>query len=123
MKPKRRILSLLLILCLAAGLMPTTAFAAGGGKAIALGTGDLQENANETNAATIYFGQNDAEQPGAWRVIGYDGDGAASETGNMTLLAAGNMDLVEFDTDGTSNEYATSDLKTSIDELAKKTDG
>ena len=120
MKPKRRILSLLLILCLAAGLMPTTAFAAGGGKAIALGTGDLQENANETNAATIYFGQNNEEQPGAWRVIGYDGDGAASAKGSMTLLAAGNMDLVEFDTDREINEYATSDLKTSIDELAKK---
>ena len=120
MKPKRRILSLLLILCLAAGLMPTTVFAAGGGKAIALGTGDLQENANETNAATIYFGQNDAEQPGAWRVIGYDGDGAASETGNMTLLAAGNMTHTKFDTDGSSNAYADSDLKTAIDTFAEK---
>lgn len=120
MKPKRRILSLLLILCLAAGLIPTTAFAADDGKAIALGTGDLQENANETNAATIYFGQNDAEQPGAWRVIGYNGNGVASTTGNMTLLAADNMGLVKFDNDGASNVYADSDLKTAIDALAEK---
>ena len=38
MKPKSRILSLLLAICLVAGLMPTTAFAADGDKTIMLGT-------------------------------------------------------------------------------------
>lgn len=36
------------------------------------------------------------------------------------MLAAGNMGLEEFDTDGASNEYATSDLKIAVDALADK---
>ena len=41
MKPKSRILSLLLAICLVAGLMPTTALAAEGDKTIMLGTSGI----------------------------------------------------------------------------------
>lgn len=38
----------------------------------------------------------------------------------MTLLAANNMSQANFETDGTSNAYADSDLKIAIDMLTKK---
>ena len=116
---KKRFLSLLLVICLVAGLMPTAVFAANSGKAIQLGTDALNESINSTNAATVYFGQNDTDQPGAWRVIGYNGNGVASAQGDMTLLAAGNMGLVQFSTNGT-NAYADSNLKAAIDALVEK---
>ena len=116
---KKRFLSLLLVICLVVGLLPTTVFAANSGKAIQLGTDALNESINSTNAATVYFGQNDTDQPGAWRVIGYNGNGVASAQGDMTLLAAGNMGLVQFSTNRT-NTYADSNLKAAIDALAEK---
>ncbi len=120
MKLKNKIIGLLLVFCLVAGLMPTAAFAAGTGKAIQLGTDALNESVNDKNAATVYFGKNNEDAPGAWRVIGYNGNGVASAEGNMTLLAADKMGLVQFDIDRTSNEYADSDLKTAVDALAEK---
>ena len=120
MKLKNKVISLLLAFCLVAGLMPTAAFAAGTGKAIQLGTDALNESVNDKNAATVYFGKNNEDAPGAWRVIGYNGEGVASAQENMTLLAADNMGLVQFDIDETSNVYADSDLKTAVDALAEK---
>ena len=117
---KRRILSIFCALALCLGLMPTTVFAANSGKAIQLGTDALNESINSTNAATVYFGKNNEDTPGAWRVIGYNSNGVASAQGDMALLAAGNMGLVQFDADETSNEYAASDLKAAIDALAGK---
>ena len=38
----------------------------------------------------------------------------------MTLLAAGNMGVMQFAGNGASNEYAPSDLKTAVDALAEK---
>ncbi len=120
MKLKNKIIGLLLVFCLVAGLMPTAAFAAGTGKAIQLGADALNESVNDKNAATVYFGKNNEDAPGAWRVIGYNGEGVASAQENMTLLAAGNMGFVKFDIDETSNVYADSDLKTAVDALAGK---
>ena len=117
---KKRIFSIFCVLALCLGLMPTTVFAANSGKAIQLGTDALNESINSTNAATVYFGKNNEDTPGAWRVIGYNSNGVASAQGDMALLAAGNMGLVQFDADGTSNEYAASDLKAAIDALAGK---
>ena len=105
---KKRILSILLCLCMAACMLPTVAFAADKGKAIQLGTNALNKNVNTATAPTVYFGQNHEKNPGAWRVIGYDGSGVAATAGNMTLLAANNMGLSKF---GASNVYADSDLK------------
>ena len=114
---KKRILSILLCLCMAACMLPTVAFAADKGKAIQLGTNALNKNVNTEAAPTVYFGQDHGNNPGAWRVIGYDGSGVAATAGNMTLLAANNMDLSKF---GASNAYADSDLKEAIDTLAEK---
>ena len=117
---KKRILSILLCLCMAACMLPTAAFAADTGKAIQLGTNALNENVNTAAAPTVYFGQNQENNPGAWRVIGYDGNGVAGAQEDMTLLAAGSMGEAVFDNDCLSNEYAPSDLKTAIDALAGK---
>ena len=65
----------------------------------------------------MYFGQDHENNPGAWRVIDYDGNSAAGIAGNMTLLAANNMGLSKF---GASNAYADSALKEAIDALADK---
>ncbi len=118
---KKRILSILLCLCMAACMLPTVAFAADKGKAIQLGTNALNnKNVNTATAPTVYFGQNQENNPGAWRVIGYDGNGVAGAQEDMTLLAAGSMGEAVFDNDCLSNEYAPSDLKTAIDALAGK---
>ena len=117
---KKRILSILLCLCMAACMLPTAAFAADTGKAIQLGTDALSKNVNTATAPTVYFGQNQDNNPAAWRVIGYDGSGAASAQGDMTLLAAVSMGEAVFDNDCVSIEYAPSDLKTAIDALAGK---
>ena len=65
----------------------------------------------------MYFGQNHENNPAAWRVIGYDGNGVTSAQGDITLFAAYNMGWSKF---GSSAAYADSDLKTAIDALAEK---
>ena len=117
---KKRILSILLCLCMAACMLPTAAFAADTGKAIQLGTDALSKNVNTATAPTVYFGQNHGDNPAAWRVIGYDGSGVAGAQGDMTLLAAGTMGEAAFDSVNYSSEYAPSELKTAIDALEAK---
>ena len=121
---KKRILSILLTLCMLLCLVPTSVFAEGeaatGTAAIQFGidvADVLNKNINTASAATVYFGLDHENNPGAWRVIGYDGNSAAGTTGNMTLLAANNMGLSKF---GASNAYADSELKEAIDTLADK---
>ena len=117
---KKRILSILLCLCMAACMLPTVAFAADTGKAIQLGTNALNKNVNTEAAPTVYFGQNHGDNPAAWRVIGYDGSGVAGAQGDMTLLAADTMGVTAFNSVAYSNEYASSELKTAIDALSEK---
>ena len=118
---KKRILSILLLCYMLLTLLPTAAFAADTGKAIQLGTDALSKNVNTASAPTVYFGQDHENNPAAWRVIGYNGNGVASAQGDMTLLAAGNMSSVlQFADFGTNNRYASSYLKTAIDALAAK---
>ena len=118
---KKRILSILLTLCMLFCLVPTGVFAEGetatGSAAIQFGTDALSKNVNTATAPTVYFGQDHENNPGAWRVIDYDGNSAAGIAGNMTLLAANNMGLSKF---GASNAYADSALKEAIDALADK---
>ena len=118
---KKRLLSILLALCMLFCLVPTGVFAEGetatGSAAIQLGTDALSKNVNTATAPTVYFGQDHENNPGAWRVIDYDGNSAAGIAGNMTLLAANNMGLLKF---GASNAYADSALKEAIDALADK---
>ena len=117
---KKRVLSILLVCCMVLTMLPTAAFAADTGKAIQLGTDALSKNVNTATAPTVYFGQDHENNPAAWRVIGYNGNGVASAQGDMTLLAAGNMGIIQFADYEASNEYAQSKLKTAIDALAKK---
>ena len=121
---KKRLISILLTFCMLLCLVPTSVFAedeaATGTAAIQFGTDAisvLSKNANSANAPTVYFGQDHENNPGAWRVIDYDGNSAAGTAGNMTLLAANNMGLSKF---GASNAYADSALKEAIDALADK---
>ena len=86
-------------------------------KTIQIGTDALNKTVNTASAPTVYFGQNHENNPGAWRVIGYDGSGVTSAQGDITLLAAGNMGLTRF---GPNAAYAESDLKVATDALAGK---
>ena len=121
---KKRILSILLTLCMMLCLTPISVFAeevgAWGSAAIKLGAGALNKTVNTEIAPTVYFGQNHENNPAAWRVIGYDGSGVTSSQGDITLLAAGNMGVVKFADGGAKNKYAPSNLKTAIDALAAK---
>ena len=121
---KKRILSILLTLCMMLCLTPISVFAeevgSEGSAAIQLGADAisvLSKNVNTATAPTVYFGQNHDNNPAAWRVIGYDGSGVASSHGDITMLAANNMGLSKF---GASNAYADSALKEAIDALADK---
>ena len=118
---KKRILSILLALCMLFCLTPISVFAeevgAWGSAAIQLGAGTLNKTVNTEIAPTVYFGQNHENNPAAWRVIGYEGNGITSAQGDITLLAAYNMGWSKF---GSSAAYADSDLKTAIDALAEK---
>ena len=124
---KKRILSILLTLCMMLCLTPISVFAeevgAGGSAAIQLGADALSvlsKNVNTATAPTVYFGQNHENNPAAWRVIGYDGSGVTSSKGDITLLAAGAMGVIPFVDTILNNEYAPSNLKTAIDALAEK---
>ena len=121
---KKRILSILLTLCMMLCLTPISVFAeevgAGGSAAIQLGADALNKTVNTASAPTVYFGQNHENNPAAWRVIGYDGNGVTSSQGDITLLAAGAMGVIPFADTILNNEYAPSNLKTAIDALAEK---
>ena len=124
---KKRILSILLTLCMMLCLTPISVFAeeVGAEDSVAIQLGAdaisvLSKNVNTATAPTVYFGQNHDNNPAAWRVIGYDGSGVASSQGDITLLAAGAMGVIPFVDTILNNEYAPSNLKTAIDALAEK---
>ena len=124
---KKRILSILLTLCMMLCLTPISVFAeevgTEGSAAIQLGTDPLSvlsKNVNTATAPTVYFGQNHENNPTAWRVIGYDGSGVTSSKGDITLLAADAMGVIPFVDTILNNEYAPSNLKATIDALAEK---
>jgi hypothetical protein len=74
-------------------------------------TGSVSVNDTRANTTEIVFGGKN------WLVIGYNGNGVASESGSMTLLAKDNIgNTMQYDT--TNNQYAASDLKVQIDKLA-----
>lgn len=68
MKPKRRILSLLLAICLVVGIMPTAAFAANNDKAIQLGASNISGYDSTNGYDYIYYGEWDSS-PIKWRVL------------------------------------------------------
>lgn len=91
-----------------------------GGKEIQLGAAPLKTGLNTADAAVVYYGS-DGTAPYSWRVIGYDGEGAASSADSITLLAAENIGVSQFDGSGNhSNQYANSALKGAVDAIAAK---
>lgn len=78
--------------------------------AINIGTDVLRTDCNTAGAKTVIYGGN------GWRVIGYNGEGAASTEGSMTMLAAKNLGLTKF---GSNYYYASSMLKPKVDEIAE----
>lgn len=113
---KKRILATLLCFYMILTLLPTEAFVAGNGKAILSGTGMLETGANTDTAATVYYGKDASGNPYAWRVIGYDGTGAASTSGSITMLAADNLGHSIFKS-GVNNHYSGSTLQTEVDKI------
>ena len=95
MKPKGKILSLLLVICLVAGLLPTTIFAADGDKTIMLGTSGISDptpilnsegtGTHYTPSDYVYFGVNGSD-PIQWRVLDADADNSG-KSNRMFLLS------------------------------------
>lgn len=103
---KRKILSLLIAVCMVGTMLPTMTFA------VRDKTG-IGTNANTATAMEIKYGGQ------SWFVIGYDGNGIASDGGTMTLLAKYNINIDKFD--GISPyeyKYANSDLKIAVENIA-----
>ncbi|MBR4434585.1 MAG: BspA family leucine-rich repeat surface protein [Clostridia bacterium] len=89
--------------------------------AIQLGTGRLATKVNTAKAATVYFGTYNTT-PIAWRVIGYDGEGAAGKFDGITLLAAGGLDSSSFAVDASINGYGAlhNYLRPAVEKIADK---
>lgn len=96
---KKRILAMILCLCLFSALLflgsPAPVYAAGNGKAIQSGTAALETDVNTPTAATVYYGMY-SSAPISWRVIGYNGAGAATSSGALTLLAKDKLEDSQF---------------------------
>ena len=140
MKPKRRIISFLLAICLVVGLMPTAAFAAGTdtGKAIQLGTSGISDPTSTQNSSGthytpsdyVYFGVKGSD-PIKWRVLDADKTNDGTTSG-MFLLSEYLLDRrVVFerawnsnDNDGQSNpnEWQHSDAQNWCSTFATNTD-
>lgn len=103
MKPKRKIISLLLAICLVAGLLPQVAFAAGTdtGKAIQLVDNGTAANISGGQADNIYFGTWE-ENPIKWRVLDDQTNTGGSGLFLLSdaLLGTGSFGDVYFDNSG-----------------------
>lgn len=115
MKPKSKLLSLLLTICLVVGLMPTAAFAAGTdtGKAIQLVDSGTAANIGGGQADNIYFGTYQQSSDGSggyntdpikWRVL-------ENADGQLFLLSDQNLDVFQYHTDSESVTWETSTMR------------
>ena len=115
MKPKSKLLSLLLTICLVVGLMPTAAFAAGTdtGKAIQLVDSGTAANIGGGQADNIYFGTYQQSSDGnggyntdpiKWRVL-------ENADGQLFLLSDQNLDVFQYHTDNESVTWETSTMR------------
>lgn len=115
MKPKSKLLSLLLAICLVVGLMPTAAFAAGTdtGKAIQFVDSGTAANISGGQADNIYFGTYQQSRDGnsgynidpiKWRVL-------ENANGQLFLLSDQNLDVFQYHVDYESVTWATSTMR------------
>lgn len=114
MKPKSKLLSLLLAICLVVGLMPTTAFAADGDKTIMPGTSGISGYDGTNGYDYIYYGTWNGS-PIKWRVL--DDQTNTGSTGlfllSDVLLGSGDSGGVYFDNSSPySNVWQGSDAQT-----------
>ena len=96
MKPKRKILSLLLVICLVVGLLPTSALAAGTdtGKAIQIGASNISGYDSMNNSYDyIYYGTWNSS-PIKWRVLSMNGNSGTYSDGTNTVDAKNAMFLL-----------------------------
>ena len=108
----KRLLSLTAAILLALTMLPQVVFADNTDPAVSEGSDVLETNVNSQNAQILHYGGK------SWYVIGYDGTGAASQAGSMTLLAKENNGHTKYDPITLSNAYGTSQLKTKIEDVA-----
>ena len=112
---KKRFLSLLLVICLVAGLMPTAAFAAGTdtGKAIQLVDSGTAANIGGGQADNLYFGTYQQSSDGSggyntdpikWRVL-------ENADGQLFLLSDQNLDVFQYHTDWESVTWEKSTMR------------
>ena len=115
MKPKSKLLSLLLTICLVVGLMPTAAFAAGTdtGKAVQLVDSGTAANICGGQADNHFIGKkqqgSDGESgynidPIKWRVL-------ENADGQLFLLSDQNLDVFQYHVDYESVTWATSTMR------------
>lgn len=115
MKLKRRILGLLLAICLVAGLMPTVALAAvtDTGKAIQLVDSGTAANIGGKQADNIYFGTYKQSSNGSgsyntdpikWRVL-------SNANGQLFLLSDQNLDVFQYHTENENVTWETSTMR------------
>ena len=115
MKPKSKLLSLLLTICLVVGLMPTAAFAAGTdtGKAIQLVDSGTAANIGGGQADNIYFGTYQQSSDGS---VGYNTDPIKwrvleNANGQLFLLSDQNLDVFQYHTDSESVTWEKSTMR------------
>ena len=112
---KKRFLSLLLVICLVVGLMPTAVFAAGTdtGKAIQLVDGGTVANIGGGQADNIYFGTYQQSDDGSgsynidpikWRVL-------ENVYGQLFLLSDQNLDVFRYHVDNESVTWEESTMR------------
>ena len=120
MKLKNKVISLLLVFCLVAGFMPTTAFAAGTGKAIQLGASNISGYDSTSDSYDYIYMGNYNDNPIKWRVLDADKANDGSPNGMFLLseylLASGvqfEAARTEDDEDGQTNpnEWQHSDAQ------------
>ena len=94
----------------------STTYASEGPMRLTFGPSALMRSCNVIDAFIVRYGDNGNY---AWRVIGYDVNGAWSSDneGKLTLLSADTMGETKF-SDSNCNEYGKSLLKVKIDEIA-----
>ena len=110
---KKRMLTALLCLCMAAALFPMSAFASGDTLAVMKGTDALK-----SGFPIVYFGNYD-NSPLAWYVVGYNWDGAPESDGDtITLLTKGTVGRIQFDTQ--SNSYKGSNLQSHLEDVVNQ---
>ena len=108
---KRRILSILCVLALCLGLLPSAAFAAGTdtGKSIQLADSETAANIGGGQADNIYFGNyfqssSTTKEPVKWRVL-------SNSDGKLFLLSDQNLDVKPYNSSSTGITWEKSTIR------------